>query len=129
MDRGSSYWCEAASGGANLRAAPCVEWETGGAAIAVGRRDVSRHVSAALIMSERMNKKKRQRDRAVVVPGDGDPCPRCGVPMQIREYSELTDKHLHRPYFYTRWFCCMNKSCRTTLVMPARYKVMNPAPP
>jgi hypothetical protein len=71
-------------------------------------------------------KKKRQRDRAVVVPGDGDPCPRCGVPMQIREYSNLTDKHLHRPYFYTRWFCCMNKSCRTTLVMPERYKVMNP---
>ena len=46
--------------------------------------------------------------------------------MQIREYSNLTDKHLHRPYFYTRWFCCMNKSCRTTLVMPERYKVMNP---
>jgi hypothetical protein len=48
-----------------------------------------------------LNKKKRQRDRAVVVPGEGDPCPRCGVPMQIREYSDLTDKHLHRPYFYT----------------------------
>ena len=37
--------------------------------------------------------------------------------MQIREYNNSTDKHLHRPYFYTRWFCCMNKSCRTTLVM------------
>ena len=74
-----------------------------------------------------MRKKKRQRNRAVVVPGDGDPCPRCGVPMQIREYSNLTDNDLHRPYFYTRWFCCMNKSCRTTLVMPERYKVMNPA--
>ena len=46
--------------------------------------------------------------------------------MQIREYNNLTDKHLHRPYFYTRWFCCMNKSCRTTLVMPRRYKAMNP---
>ena len=74
-----------------------------------------------------MRKKKRQRNRAVVVRGDGDPCPRCGVPMQIREYSNLTDKDLHQPYFYTRWFCCMNKSCRTTLVMPERYKVMNPA--
>jgi hypothetical protein len=73
-----------------------------------------------------MRKKKRQRDRALVVPGDGDPCPRCGVPMQIREYSNLTDKHSHRPYFYMRWFCCMNKNCRTTLVMPERYKVMNP---
>jgi hypothetical protein len=70
-----------------------------------------------------MRKKKRQRYLVRVVPGDGDPCPRCGVPMQIREYNNLTDKHLHRPYFYTRWFCCTNKSCRTTLVMPERYKV------
>jgi hypothetical protein len=23
---------------------------------------------------------------AVVVPGDGDPCPRCGVPMRIFEH-------------------------------------------
>ena len=73
-----------------------------------------------------MRKKKRQRYLVRVVPGEGDPCPRCGVPMQIREYNNLTDKHLHRPYFYTRWFCCMDKSCRTTLVMPERYKVMNP---
>jgi hypothetical protein len=73
-----------------------------------------------------LNKKERQRDRVVVVPGDGDPCPRCSVPMQIREYGDLTVKHLHRSYFYTRWFCCMNKSCRTTLVMPERYKVRNP---
>jgi hypothetical protein len=92
----------------------------------VGRRNVLRHVRAALIMSEHMTKKMRQRDRAVVVPGDGDPCPRCDMPMQIREYSNLTDKHSHRPCFYTRWFCCMNKNCRTTLVMPERYKVMNP---
>jgi hypothetical protein len=70
-----------------------------------------------------MSKKKRQRDRAMVVPGDGDPCPRCGVPMQIREYSNANDKHLRRPYFYSRWFCCMNNNCRTTLVMPERYKV------
>jgi hypothetical protein len=49
-----------------------------------------------------------------------------GVPMQIREYSNLIDKHSHRPYFYMRWFCCMNKNCRTTLVMPERYKIMNP---
>src|SRR6516225_8301320 len=39
------------------------------------------------------------------------------VPMQIRECGDLTEKHPYRPYFYTRWFCCMNKSCRTTLVM------------
>ena len=64
-----------------------------------------------------MRKKKRQRYLVRVVPGEGDPCPRCGVPMQIREYNNSTEQHLHRPYFYTRWFCCMDKSCRTTLVM------------
>jgi len=40
-----------------------------------------------------VRKKKRQRYLVRVVPGDGDPCPRCGVPMQIRrsraESSEL----------------------------------------
>jgi hypothetical protein len=24
--------------------------------------------------------------------------------------------------FYTGWFCCMNKQCKTTLVMPARHR-------
>jgi len=48
--------------------------------------------------------------------------------MQIREYDEVTKKKLRQLYFYTRWFCCMNKSCRTTLVMPQRYKLMNPEP-
>jgi hypothetical protein len=68
-----------------------------------------------------------KRRKPIVIPGDGDRCPRCGVPMQIREYSDLTDKHLHHRYFYTRWFYCMNNNCRTTLVMPERYKVRSPA--
>jgi hypothetical protein len=71
---------------------------------------------------------KRQRRKPIVIPGNGDPCPRCGVPMQIREYDEVTKKKLRQLYFYTRWFCCMNKSCRTTLVMPERHKVINPEP-
>jgi len=45
--------------------------------------------------------------------------------MQIREYAGLNDeKEERRPSFYTRWFCCMNKACKTTLVMPLRYKVV-----
>jgi hypothetical protein len=27
-------------------------------------------------------------------------------------------------FFYSRWFDCMNKSCKTTLVMPERCKVV-----
>ena len=56
----------------------------------------------------------------------GDPCPRCGVPMQIREPNGMGDRQRRQQFFYTRWFCCMNKQCKTTLVMPARYKVANP---
>jgi len=68
--------------------------------------------------------RKRKRRKCIVIPGDGDPCPRCGDPMQIRECADLDEKQEHRPFFYTRWFCCMNKECKTTLVMPARYKVL-----
>ena len=68
-------------------------------------------------------KRKRMRKKCVVVSGEGDPCPRCSKPMQIREYDGIDKQGLRQPPFYIRWFCCMNKSCRTTLVMPARYKV------
>ena len=66
---------------------------------------------------------KRRRKKFIVIPGDGDPCPRCGQPMQIRKYGGIDEKQLREPFSYTRWFCCMNKICKTTLVMPARYKV------
>jgi hypothetical protein len=65
---------------------------------------------------------KRNRKKCLVIPGDGDPCPRCGEPMQIREYDGV-DKKLPSHPFFIRWFCCMNKACKATLVMPARYKV------
>jgi hypothetical protein len=67
-------------------------------------------------------KTKRTRKKCIIIAGDGDPCPRCGKPMQIREYG-LNEKQERGPSFYTRWFCCMNKMCKTTLVMPARYRM------
>jgi hypothetical protein len=42
--------------------------------------------------------------------------------MQIREYDAVDEKLLSQSFF-ARWFCCMNKACKTTLVMPARYKI------
>jgi hypothetical protein len=66
---------------------------------------------------------KRKRKKFVIIPGDGDPCPRCGEPMQIREYDGGGQKQLNRQFF-ARWFCCMNQTCKTTLVMPSRYKVV-----
>jgi hypothetical protein len=68
-------------------------------------------------------KRKRTRQKCIVIPGDGDPCPRCGNPMQIREYAALNEKQERRASLYTRWFCCMNETCKTTLVMPTRYKM------
>jgi len=44
--------------------------------------------------------------------------------MQIRQYEATDEEQLRQPSSYTRWFCCMNKTCKTTLVMPARYKVV-----
>jgi hypothetical protein len=66
---------------------------------------------------------KRKRRKSIVIPGDGDPCPRCGETMQIREPAGVGDRQQRQLFSYTRWFCCMNKQCKTTLVMPARYKV------
>jgi hypothetical protein len=44
--------------------------------------------------------------------------------MQIREYDAMDQQQLRQSSFDTRWFCGMNKACKTTLVMPARYKVV-----
>src|ERR1019366_7610782 len=62
--------------------------------------------------------------RAYVVPGmNGDECPRCGRPTEIREHAEITKRHLEQPFYYSRWFCCVNPACRTSVIMPERFKV------
>jgi hypothetical protein len=58
--------------------------------------------------------------------GNGDPCPRCGIPMQVRKHGHIGDKQLRQPFYYAQWFYCANPNCRTKLVMPERFKVMNP---
>ena len=58
-----------------------------------------------------------------IVPGDGDPCPRCGQPTQIREHKVIAERESARPFYYSRWFNCTNASCKTTLIMPSRYTV------
>ena len=42
---------------------------------------------------------KKHKSDAIVVPGKGDPCPRCGRPTQIREHGVITDKHRRQPFF------------------------------
>jgi hypothetical protein len=39
-------------------------------------------------------KPKRRKGKSIVISGDGDPCPRCGVPMEIHEHDGIGDKQL-----------------------------------
>lgn len=43
--------------------------------------------------------------------------------MQVREHAAITEKMLRQAVYYTRWYCCMNHQCRTTLVMPEEHRV------
>lgn len=68
-------------------------------------------------------RRKNRKRRHNVISGHGDPCPRCGQPTEIREHITINEKHLNQPFYYSRWFCCMNNRCRTTLIMPPRFIV------
>jgi hypothetical protein len=32
------------------------------------------------------------KSNAIPVPGDGEPCPRCGQPMRIFQHAEISDR-------------------------------------
>jgi hypothetical protein len=66
---------------------------------------------------------KKWKSDHVVIEGDGDPCPRCGLPTEIREHAAITDKHLAQPFHYTRWFHCTRPECATKGIRPDRYRV------
>jgi hypothetical protein len=53
-----------------------------------------------------------------IVGDDGDACPRCGQPTQIREHKSIRPKELRRPFYYSRWFYCDNPKCKTNTVVP-----------
>jgi hypothetical protein len=67
--------------------------------------------------------------RHIVIPGKGDPCPRCGQATEIREHKCIGARELRRPWYYARWFYCVNPRCRTTVIVVDRYKVFNVKPP
>ena len=71
---------------------------------------------------------KSGRRNLVIIAGKGDLCPRCKQPTQIREHIKTTEVELRKPFYYSRWFYCQNTSCKTTLIMPDRFKVLPKAP-
>jgi hypothetical protein len=68
-------------------------------------------------------KRKFKNSEYVVVPVAGIPCPRCGRPTQIREHARIGEKHLKQPYYFSRWFYCRHRDCRTKLIMREQFKV------
>ncbi len=62
----------------------------------------------------------------IVLDEAGPPCPRCSQATQVREHAAITEKHTRRqPFYYSRWYRCLNPNCKTTLIMPEQYKVWN----
>jgi hypothetical protein len=53
----------------------------------------------------------------------GPPCPRCKQPTEIREHVEVTAKELAKPFYYSRWYRCLNNRCKTRLIMPNEFRV------
>ena len=43
----------------------------------------------------------------------------------MREHIEITDKQLNQPFYYTKWYYCINTKCKTKLIMSSEFKVWN----
>ena len=43
---------------------------------------------------------------------------------QIREHRQITADLVAKPYYFRRWFCCVNRRCKTKLVMRDEFKVV-----
>jgi hypothetical protein len=43
--------------------------------------------------------------------------------MEVREHVAITEKELRRPFYYSRWYNCANRQCKTSLVMPDEFRV------
>lgn len=67
--------------------------------------------------------KRKWRGNRKMVSRDGPACPRCGKPTEIREHDCVTTKMLRQPFYYSRWYNCVNHSCKTTLIMPKEFMV------
>jgi len=59
----------------------------------------------------------------------GEACPRCGQATEVREHKAVTAKELGRPFYYARWFICVNRRCKTTMIMKEEHKVWNGGAP
>jgi hypothetical protein len=68
-------------------------------------------------------KSMKANRNTIVVGNDGPPCHRCGCATEIREHKVIGPKELRRPFYYSRWYNCANRACRTNLIMPDQFRV------
>lgn len=61
----------------------------------------------------------------IVENTDGETCRTCGEIAEAREHNGISEKQLRQPFYYSRWYNCKNKDCRTTIFMVEKYKVLN----
>lgn len=93
---------------------------------AIRRRKKERRRRAARFARALIRKRgTRYGSTTVVINKSGPPCPRCSQATQVRAHNGLTEKQKRQPFYFERWYCCLNSDCKTTLIMPDEHKVWN----
>lgn len=64
---------------------------------------------------------KKQKYR---ITGEGV-CTSCRGRTEERQHIAITDKQLRQPFFYSKWYYCHNKDCKTTTLMFDKDRIMN----
>jgi hypothetical protein len=60
-----------------------------------------------------------------VIEPDGTTCPRCDSVAETRVHAAITEKQLKQPFYYKRWYVCLNEHCKTNIFMLDDWKVKN----
>ena len=96
-----------------------------------GAASAVRHIDPATVdvpefkTSVRPMSKKWRSDAEPLPDADGEPCPRCGIPMRAFKHRQITERQLQQPFYYARWFKCTQPSCKTTIVQHNADRIWN----
>jgi len=75
-------------------------------------------------MSKKSKARKLRRLQQRLADGVLGPlCPRCQQRTQVHRHPEITPALLGQPFYYSEWYRCTNRSCRTTNIMPQDKRV------
>lgn len=62
----------------------------------------------------------KRQDSMKVEAGEGEPCPRCDIPMQRWKHADQWKPPKGKGY-YVMWDECFNPECSTRQVMPKEF--------